>query len=63
VDKPFGQLFIGDLFGAVTVGLLRKKKPELLVEIKKDAKDIAKSAKSIYKNIRKTVKDLAEDFA
>lgn len=52
-----------NIFGAVAVELLRKKKPELFDEIKTDAKDIAKSAKSIYKHIRTTVKDLAEDFA
>jgi len=63
VDKSFGQLLIGALFGVAAVELLRKKKPELFDEIKTDAKDIAKNVKSIYKHIRKAVKDLGEDFA
>ena len=62
MDKSLGQLLIGAVLGAVAVEVLRKKKPELFDEIKTDAKDITKSAKSIYKHIRKTVEDLAEDF-
>lgn len=61
MDKSLGQLLIGAVMGAVAVEVLRKKKPEVLNEVKSNAKDIAKDLKSIYGQIRTTLKDWAEN--
>ena len=60
MGKSLGQLLIGAVLGAVAVEVLREKKPEVLDEIKKNAKCIAKDLKSIYKQIKTAVKDWAE---
>lgn len=60
MDRSFGQLLIGAVLGAVAVELLREKKPEILDEIKKNAKDITEDLKSIYRQIKTAVKNWAE---
>ena len=60
MDKSLGQLLIGAVLGAVAVEVLREKKPELFDEIKKDAKNIAKDLKSIYRQIKTAVNDWAQ---
>ena len=60
MDKSLGQLLIGAVFGAVAVEMLREKKPGLFDEIKKNAKDIAKDLKSIYRQIKTAINDWAE---
>ena len=59
--KSVGQLIIGAVLGAVAVEVLRKKKPELIDEIKKSAKDITKGLKGIYRQINTTIKDWVEN--
>ena len=61
MDKSLGQLLIGAVLGAVAVEVLRKKKPEVLDEIKSNAKDITKDLKSVYSKIKTTVRGWAEN--
>lgn len=60
MDKSLGQLIIGAVLGAVAVEVLREKKPELFDETKKNATDIAKDLKNIYRQIKTAVKDWAQ---
>ena len=60
MDKSLGQLLIGAVLGAVAVEVLRERKPELFDEIKKDAKDIVKDLRSIYRQIKTAVNDWAQ---
>ena len=61
MDKSLGQLLIGAVLGAVAVEVLRKKKPEVLDEIKNNAKVIAKDLKNIYKQLNTTIRDWAQN--
>ena len=61
MDKSLGQLLIGAVLGVVAVEVLREKKPEVLDEIKSNAKDIVKDLKSVYSKIKTTVRGWAEN--
>jgi len=61
MDKSLGQLLIGTVLGAVAVEVLREKKPDILDEIKSNAKDITKDLKSVYSKIKTTVRGWAEN--
>ena len=61
MDKSLGQLLIGAVLGAAAVEVLREKKPEVLDEIKSNAKDIAKDLKNIYKQLNTTIRDWAQN--
>ena len=61
MDKSLGQLLIGAVLGAVAVEVLRGKKPDVLDEIKSNAKDITKDLKSVYSKIKTTVRGWAEN--
>ena len=61
MDKSLGQLLIGADLGAAAVEVLREKKPEVLDEIKSNAKDIAKDLKNIYKLLNTTIRDWAQN--
>jgi hypothetical protein len=61
MDKSLGQLLIGVILGAVAVEVLRGKKPEVLDEIKSNAKGIAKELKNIYKQLNTTIRDWAQN--
>ena len=61
MDKSLGQLLIGAVFGAVAVEVLREKKPEVLDEIKSNAKDIVKDLKSVYSKVRTAAKDWVQN--
>jgi len=61
MDKSIGQLIIGAILGAVAVEVLREKKPEVLEEIKKNAKDIVKDLKTIYRQMNKAFRNLTEN--
>ncbi len=61
MDKSLGQLLIGAVLGAVAVEVLREKKPEVLDEIKSNAKDIVKDLKGVYSKIRTAAKDWAQN--
>jgi len=60
MDKSLGHLLIGAVLGAVAVEVLREKKPEVLDEIKSNAKDIVKNLKGIYGQVKTAFKDWAE---
>jgi len=61
MDKSLGQLVIGAVLGAVAVEVLREKKPEVLDEIKSNARDIVKDLESVYSKIRTAAKDWAQN--
>ncbi len=61
MDKSLGQLIIGAVLGAVAVEVLRGKKPEVLDEIKSNAKGIAIDLKNIYKQLNTTIRDWAQN--